>query len=304
MPPGVLWAVLDGWRRALRAPAVTFGLWLLLSLTVAPVVNDVLGALVGARAAPAAVEARLTLALAVPDLAGALAFVGGTVTAGSAQGWILALGVTYFALWLFLSGGILDRLARDRPVRTPAFFAACGEYFVRFLRLAPAVLLAYWLLQRLLEVAIWLAPDALADRREMLLIAGALALDLVVDFAKVRMVVEDRRSALGALAAGARFVRRHPIGTVALYLVELAIVFMVVSVWVRLSGSGAAGSWAALLATQVLLVVRLWAGLAFSAAEIAWFQSRLAHAAYTAAPPLCWPESPAAEAIRNLGRRE
>jgi len=40
------------------------------------------------------------------------------------------------ALWLFLAGGILDRLARDRPIRTAAFFGACGVYSVRFLRLA------------------------------------------------------------------------------------------------------------------------------------------------------------------------
>jgi len=32
----------------------------------------------------------------------------------------------------------------------------------------------------------------------------------------------------------------------------------------------------------------------------AFFQSRLAHASYTAGPPLVWPESPAAEAITNL----
>ena len=33
--------------------------------------------------------------------------------------------------------------------------------------------------------------------------------NLVLDYARIRIVVEDRRSALGALAAGARFVRRH-----------------------------------------------------------------------------------------------
>ena len=35
------------------------------------------------------------------------------------------------------------------------------------------------------------------------------------------------------------------------------------------------------------------------ASAIALFQSRLAHAGYTAAPPLQWPESPAAETIAN-----
>jgi len=35
------------------------------------------------------------------------------------------------------------------------------------------------------------------------------------------------------------------------------------------------------------------------ASAIALFQSRLAHAGYAAAPPLEWPESPAAEAVAN-----
>ena len=36
---------------------------------------------------------------------------------------------------LFLAGGVLDRLARDRALGAGAFFSACGVYFVRFLRL-------------------------------------------------------------------------------------------------------------------------------------------------------------------------
>lgn len=41
---------------------------------------------------------------------------------------------------------------------------------------------------------------------------GALVLfaNLVFDYAKVRAVIEDRRSAIGALAAGWRFIKRNP----------------------------------------------------------------------------------------------
>jgi hypothetical protein len=46
---------------------------------------------------------------------------------------------------------------------------------------------------------------------------------------------------------------------------------------------------AAALETAILLV--------WLASAVALFQDRLAHAGYTAAPPLTWPESPAAEAI-------
>ena len=59
---------------------------------------------------------------------------------------LLWLGACYLLLWLFLAGGILDRYARARPTRSYEFFTACGVYFVRFLRLAPFIALAYYVL--------------------------------------------------------------------------------------------------------------------------------------------------------------
>jgi hypothetical protein len=41
--------------------------------------------------------------------------------------------------------------------------------------------------------------------------------------------------------------------------------------------------------------LKLW----FYASEIAFFQSALAHAEYTAAPTVVWPDSPAVEAVIN-----
>ena len=58
--------------------------------------------------------------------------------------------------------------------------------------------------------------------------------NLVFDYARIRIVVEDRRSAIGALVAGARFVRRHP-ATLRLYLLNgvcfvlLALVYALVA---------------------------------------------------------------------------
>jgi hypothetical protein len=46
----------------------------------------------------------------------------------------------------FLSGGLIDRLARARPIGTRAFFGACGVFFFRFLRLTIVVGAAYWLI--------------------------------------------------------------------------------------------------------------------------------------------------------------
>src|SRR5687767_14655984 len=132
------------------------------------------------------------------------------------------LGAGYLLLWLFLTGGILDRYARVRPTRSHEFFSACGVYFVRFLRLAPFVALAYYALfavvhPLLIEQAFAeLTRDVTAERTALFVrlalyaIFGVLLVfvGIVFDYAKVRAVVEDRRSMIGAIGAGARFMRR------------------------------------------------------------------------------------------------
>jgi hypothetical protein len=55
----------------------------------------------------------------------------------------------------------------------------------------------------------------------------------------------------------------------------------------------------AIVITLVRLAVFCYLVLALYASGIVLFQSRLAHAGYTAAPPIEWPDSPAAEAISN-----
>ena len=56
-----------------------------------------------------------------------------------------------------------------------------------------------------------------------------------------------------------------------------------------------------LLLGQAYIVARHYLKLVFYASETALFQAELAHAAYTAAPAVVWPDSPAAEAIVNAG---
>jgi hypothetical protein len=50
------------------------------------------------------------------------------------------------AVWLFLSGGLIDRFARGRRIGTRAFFGTCGLFFFRFLRLGLLIGAAYYVL--------------------------------------------------------------------------------------------------------------------------------------------------------------
>src|SRR5947207_942434 len=166
----VLPAILDGLRRAASAPAVLLGT---LALTI-------------------------TFSLAPDFYPDAILLAQNTAIAP-----LMPFGIFFYApydfmwliLWAFLGGGILDRYARQRPTRGRGFFAACGAHFPALLRLA------------VVELLVFLAIRAVAT--------GYLAMGLFLAaspffvYARVRVVVEDRRSAIGALLAGGRFIRRN-----------------------------------------------------------------------------------------------
>ena len=300
-PPRVspLAAFLEGWRRVWQAPAVLVGTWLAwwLSWTLVQVALSMPAALAPAwvpsfqnhwvRLLYAQLE-QLSYALA-PELSPF--FFPGGLTAP----FVAALAIQA-ALWLFLSGGILDRYARGRPVRTAAFFSACGVCFFRFLRLAAIVGSAgsmLWGVQRVFSTSL---PVRLAV---LVLIA---ILGLIVDFAKVRAVVEDRHSMIGALAASVRFIRRRLWRVAGLALLNGLAILAVVRIQFQIVSTQGPG-WLEPIMFTALLLLGIAVRLAFMGSEVVFFQGELAHAGYTAAPIPEWPDSPAVEAMDNLVKR-
>ena len=125
---------------------------------------------------------------------------------------------------------------------------------------------------------------------------------VVFDYSKVRAVVEDRRSAIGAIAAALGFLKRHAGAAVGLFLLNFALFAASVVVYGLVApGAGRAGltMWLGFALGQAYVVARLWVKLVFWASETALFQSRLAHAGYVARPLPTWPDSPAADAIQS-----
>jgi hypothetical protein len=255
-----------------------------------------------------------TFTPAVIGFASTLDGIGSVMDAQGKAMPVTAALAMYLAAWTFMSGGILDRYARQRRTRAHGFFAACGVYFWRFLRLALVAGAVYWVL--FTSVHGWLFDDlydrvtrdvavervAFAWRAALYALFGiALVLvNIVVDFAKIRLVVEDRLSVVGALSASLGFLGRHPGRAFGLYAVNALVFVLLLAVWaVAAPGAGGAGlsMWIVVLATQLYLVARLILKLQFLASETALFQRSLAHASYTAAPTPVWPESPAAETI-------
>ena len=323
-------AFLDGLMRVKRAPWLVIGLWLstlLLALPLSLALHAMLGEHLGSSMAAQAVAEGLsfdwwneflaqttgvgkTFVPAILGFAAILQNLSGVADASGPPSPVVWVVVAQLLLSTFLLGGLLDRLARDRAIGAGAFFAACGVYVFRFLRLSVVSIAVYaflfitvhgWLFDRLyprLITELAVERTAFFYRLGLYAVFGALVLftNLVFDYAKVRAVVEDRRSMIGALSAGFRFVRRNPGATVGLYAVN-SLAFVAVLFAYYLVAPGAAADARAFAIGQVFIVFRVIVRLQFAASQTALFQGRLAHAGYVARPVAKWPDSPAAEAI-------
>jgi hypothetical protein len=327
----------DGMRRVNRAPAILLGVWVLTLLVSVPLaaavramLADHLGASLAAESAASgmnydwmqefgdqATGLGVTFRPTIIGFGAVLDNLSAFLDNSARPIVIVGAASAYIVLWIFLEGGILDRYARDRATRPAGFFASSGVFFFRFLRLAAVQWLTYALIFNVVHK--WLFDEfyprlihdftvertAFFVRVALYLVFGALvaALTTIFDYAKVRAIVEDRRSMIGAIRAAVGFIARHAAATTGLFLVNFAMFIAVVAVY----GTIAPGVWRAGLMTwiafgigQAYVLGRLWVKLVFWASETALFQSRLAHAGYVARAEPVWPESPAAESLAPL----
>lgn len=328
-----LW--IDGLQRVTRAPLLCLGVYALTCLTTLPmafVLHENITTHLDTSLVAESVsqgfdtgwweEFRFTTEGGIVDtfgpevigFAAPLSNLSRFVDADFPRGAIASAIVFYLAAWAFLLGGILDRLARQRQISSAEFFAACGVYFWRFTRLALLIVGAYWILFTIIHPLLFrdlysaLTLDSTVERDaaivqfSLYIIFSILlvTVTLVFDYAKIRAIVEDRRSMLGAVFASARFVRRRLVATVHLYLLN-ALAFLIIIFLYSLVAPSANTSgftvWLGFAISQVYITARLFAKLTLYASQTSYFQSELAHATYVARPQAQRPLSPMVEAI-------
>lgn len=217
-----------------------------------------------------------------------------------------AVTLAGFALvWIFLSGGVIDRLARGTRSTASRFFAACGACFLPLLRLALITAAAYGavlafvtpLLARLASGQGDYVHLALYGLLALLLFAIALALD----YARVRLVIEDRRSAIGALGASLRMLRAHG----GRMLAVQALFWLLLVGWIALRGAAVTTTAADWTAGRALAIVTLFAAgelilkLALTGAQAALYQDVLASAGWVARAEPAWPDDASADPGRG-----
>ena len=324
----------EGMRRVNRAPAVLLGVWaltLLVSLPLTAVVRGMLAQHLGSSLAAdtAASGVNYDWMQEFSDQATGLGvtfkptIIGFGAVLDNLSAFmddierpvvIVGAASFYILLWIFVAGGVIDRYARDRATRAQGFFASSGVFFFRFLRLAAVQWIVYaflfgwmhpWLFDRLYprmthETSV--ERTAFVARVALYLVFGVLiaAATMIFDYAKVRAVVEDRRSMIGAITGALGFIRRNCGAAVSLFLANFALFVIVAGLYALVApGAGRTGAsmWIGFAIGQLYVIGRLWVKLVFWASETALFQNRLAHAGYVARPEPTWPDSPAADAI-------
>src|SRR5687767_5791137 len=297
-------AWLDGWQRVRRAPAILLGVFALTFAAAVPfavVMRNALASHLGGslEAATAAEGANwnwwqefisqasglgATFTPRIVGFAATLDSISGILDARLETTALLGLLAGYLALWTWLHGGIIDRYARQRPTRAHGFAAASGVLFFRLLRLGVMAGVVYWALFAYAHP--WLFDGRYADltrgldseraafawRAAFYALFGlvVVAVNVVFDYARIRMVVEDRRSAVAALAAAVRFILRSPGAVTGLWFANALVFLLMAAVW-AFASPGVASSgptmWLLFLAAQLFVLARLALKLQFLASQ-------------------------------------
>jgi len=220
-------------------------------------------------------------------------FIGGLVFEFRVRPEVLHLGAVlalmYVLAWTYLSGGFIGVYAREHRSSFTEFLELGARYFGKFFRLALLQMIVYIILFMLLVdwaskgIPAWTAHEpseatavVYAMVRNLLTVLAVGFITLCFDYAKIRMVIESRVSALAALGAGVRFVFKHPVRTVTLALSLAALGVACAAMFVVLEAQIRQSSFWMILAVFVLQQLyvwsRQWLRAAFYAAQTTLYQ--------------------------------
>lgn len=157
---------------------------------------------------------------------------------------IATLALVYVVLTLLSTGGTLSVLSSpERQFTAPVFFKGCGTYFWRFARLLIVALIFYgifvvalngilsglvdkltrsWTQEKLVRLVSW--------TRLLLAVFVFMIVNMVLDYAKVRLVIDEGRSAVMAALRSFKFVFKNFKKALALFLfcMLLGLLFIVI----------------------------------------------------------------------------
>lgn len=182
-------------------------------------------------------------------------------------------------VYLFLLGGALQVFCTGEP-----FFAGCGRNFWRMVRLTLVSLVFYagaWVVYRRVAAVgrrIWGEGSEAGPLIHWSWFSAAVCLcllalvNLVFDYARVMLVIEDQKRTVRATIAAWRFVWRNFGRTAGMYAGVCAIAVLSLAAYLGISHSFAQSSIALvillLVVRQVMVMVKIWSRLLFCTTAI------------------------------------
>jgi hypothetical protein len=150
------------------------------------------------------------------------------------------MGIFYFLVTVFFSGGILSSLSKkDGKFSAANFLAVSGEYFFRFLRLGIYLLIIIFFIAIAIFLPLGKILSSNYDTTQSeaslfyISIAGAfvfaiffLLILLIGDYAKIILFNTDSRKVIRTIGKSVKFVFRHLFGTYCLYLLILLVLIL------------------------------------------------------------------------------
>jgi hypothetical protein len=190
-------------------------------------------------------------------------------------GWSLGAAGLFFLVSVFLNGGVVGRLAAGERVTPAGFFGDCGRFFWRFVRLfllsLPVYIVVLALFSRLLSAALKSVYDNAATEWTTLIASNLQFLVVVLvfsiiqmlfDYTKVRLVVDDSYQVLRSLGRTTGFILRNfgrAWGTYLLVSLVFGFGFFVfVKVIEVIPGRGLIPAALGFLWSQAFVLFRLW----------------------------------------------
>lgn len=182
----------------------------------------------------------------------------------------------------WLTGGLLDRLARDARVGVAGFFSACGRWLPATVPLLLVGAICYaalfaWVHPWLFDSVYAAWTRDVTDERVAFGLRMALygvfavlvsAVNIWLDYARILAVAGGMPRPFAALGGAALVLRRHPLAAGLLYGANVGLFLLVVAGY-AVTAPGAATPVAALVVGQAYIALRAAVRLQFMASQMA-----------------------------------
>jgi hypothetical protein len=203
---------------------------------------------------------------------------------------LFLLSLLYLCTNSFLSGAFIGVYSKDYPFSFTEFLSEGARYFGKFFRIALVALLVYFVFFNI--VVDWIngtiaqstrteasetVPYTYYMLRNVVVLFLFSFLSMMFDYARVRMVVDDRTSSLAASAAGMKFAVINARSAYGLYLLLCLVGFVLVVLYAIFEKVIPQDSyWPLLLlflVQQCYVFARLWLKAGFYACQTALYQT-------------------------------